>query len=1264
MKAYRTYRALAWIILFATASGAYAATPSINAPDATPPGLQVGTGSAVLPNAPPAVTVNSNLPNGFILFINGQFNPESINTVNWNNPATNQQVMLSPSIASSTQLQVVIPPDLFTFTPPPTAAEQVTITVTEQVSTLTSNPATFTINPLLAPLPTKVLPTATTTLSYSGALAIGGTPPYFVSPAQPIGTLPPGLPLPSDGTVNLSGTPTQAGTFVFGLSVTDVWDNTITIQEGIEVVSTPSIAAPLTPNIVPAGSPDTTITVNGTNFVPTTSLLGTTVPGSQVQLVATASTQPVGLATTFVNGAQLTAVIPQGLLVIPGAEQVSVVQPGGALSGALNLTVAPPSIASLSSATITAQNVAVNLGVIGANYVVNPGESPAASTVILNEVPVVTSLPSGTPGGTLTVVTSHVFSTPGVVFVQVENPGGSISNTVNLTVLPQPIISSTSPAFATAGSPQFTLTVLGVNFTNSMQVALNGIRLSTSFVNAGTLTAIVPQALIRTAGNTALTVVTADNFVTPGFNFPFYSTLLITTTGLPGGATGSTYNASVAATGGLPPYAWSATGLQGLSINSVTGAITGTISATSSYTISVMVTDATRGSATANFTIAVTVPQPPLQINSTNSLPAGVVGTAYNAVLTANGGTGNFSFSLAQGSSLPPGLTINSSGGIGGTPTTPGTFSFTAQVNDTGGNTATAGFSILIRPAPLTVTGPAAIPPVPLGGSISLQFGATGGVPPYSFNFNGNLPAGASLSRTGLLSGSATAIGTYTFSIFAIDSTGTQASKSFTVTEAAPQLAVTATLGGGQVGVSYSGTVSASGGTPPYSLTVSGLPTGLSFANGGVSGTPTTAGTYTVQVTAKDSTGAQATGSFTVVIQPAGLTLSANLGNGTVGVPYTGSVSASGGIPPYTFSFTGLPTGVTGAPDGTVSGTPTAAGPFTIVANVTDSQKNTARATYSVTIAVPTLTITSVAVPNATVGTTLSATFTASGGVPPYTWSATGLPAGLSVSTGGLLSGAPTAPGTPSFTLTVKDNAGNSASQSVKLTIALPAAPPLNLTGLPANSNPATQSTLQIGIGTAYPVDVTVTLTLTFAADSGPDDPTVQFSTGGRTATVTIPAGSTVALTTVGVQTGTVAGTATITSKLVASTVDITPTPAPKITVRVPAAVPTATSVTAAISGNSFTVTVVGFDTTRSITSANFTFTPAAGANLQTTTLTVPVGSIFAAWYASSAATPFGSQFTFTQPFNVQGGVVSIASVSVTLVNSVGSSVPASATLH
>jgi len=171
----------------------------------------------------------------------------------------------------------------------------------------------------------------------------------------------------------------------------------------------------------------------------------------------------------------------------------------------------------------------------------------------------------------------------------------------------------------------------------------------------------------------------------------------------------------------------------------------------------------------------------------------------------------------------------------------------------------------------------------------------------------------------------------------------------------------------------------------------------------------------------------------------------------------------------------------------------------------------------------------------------------------------------------------------------------------------------------------------------------------------------VQFSTGGRTAQLTIPAGATAALTTVGVQSGTVAGTATITARLVAGTQDITPSPAPTRTVRINSIPPVATTVTATGTSTGFTVTVTGFATARRITQAIFTFTPAAGVNLQTTTVTINVDAVFSAWYSSSAAAAFGSQFIYTQPFTVNGGAGSVASVSVTLVNADGSSTPVTA---
>jgi hypothetical protein len=224
------------------------------------------------------------------------------------------------------------------------------------------------------------------------------------------------------------------------------------------------------------------------------------------------------------------------------------------------------------------------------------------------------------------------------------------------------------------------------------------------------------------------------------------------------------------------------------------------------------------------------------------------------------------------------------------------------------------------------------------------------------------------------------------------------------------------------------------------------------------------------------------------------------------------------------------------------------------------------------------------------------------------------------------------------------------------VTVALPVAPAVNVTGLPATANPGLQQSLQVALGAPYPVDVNVTATLTFAADSGPDDPAIQFAAGGRMMQVTIPSGSTAPSTNIALQTGTVAGTITITFRLAAASSDITPTPVPVRTVRINAAAPVLSTVTAVRNATGFTVAITGFSSSRDMTQGLFQFNPTAGSNLQTTQLTVSVDAVFSQYYGSSAAAPFGSQFTLTQPFTVQGSTQSIQSVTVTLVNRVGNS--------
>ena len=671
-------------------------------------------------------------------------------------------------------------------------------------------------------------------------------------------------------------------------------------------------------------------------------------------------------------------------------------------------------------------------------------------------------------------------------------------------------------------------------------------------------------------------------------------------------------------------------------------------------------------------TVLVTVAsaQSPLTILNTG-FPIGAVGQSYAQALSASGGISPYTWSATG--QLPPGLVVNSVGTISGTPRAGGTYSFTLTVADARQVTASKTLSIVISgpgPAPLTVTS-SALPAGAVGQSYSQTLTATGGTPPYQWAAGVGFPTFLTLDpASGTLSGTPTASGVNLFSVVVTDSANLTATGnlSLPVNNGPPRITTQSPIFGGTVGVPYAQTFQASGGNPPYTWTVASGDTGglvLDPATGDLKGTPQTAGTFNFTIQAADRSGATATQAFSLVVSPPTLTITTTspLPAATVGVAYSQKlpVVASGGTAPYTWSITGgaVP-GLTFDPSSlTLSGTPSTAGAFNLTIQAADSTNLTATRSLSLTVNGASLSITtSRQLPDARLNEPYSQTIVAAGGRPPYRWSSSGLPAGLTInSTTGQISGTPTAAGNFGIAITVSDSALTNLADRFTLTVNLPSAPRVTISGLPGTSAAAQQYTLRLESDSVYPAPINGQAILSFSPDTGPADRTIQFSTGGTTANFDIPTGSTSASAPLSIQTGTVSGTITITLRLEAGGIDITPSPAPTITSQVARAAPVIRSVQVNRSGNTINVVVSGYSTAREVTQARFGFTAASGQTLapSAASITVDANTLFGNWFLDPANSQFGSVFIFTQPFTIQGDATAVIPATVTLTNRIGS---------
>ncbi len=205
---------------------------------------------------------------------------------------------------------------------------------------------------------------------------------------------------------------------------------------------------------------------------------------------------------------------------------------------------------------------------------------------------------------------------------------------------------------------------------------------------------------------------------TPAKNSPFLFApqLMISTTSLPDGVLNTAYNATLQSTGGTGAVTWSlTTGTlpAGLTLNAGTGAITGTPTAGGTSPITVKVTDSATppNSVTTALTITINTAAPTFAI-STSSLPNGSVGTPYDQILSATGGTAPFTWSILSGA-LPAGLSLNAkTGEITGAPTaatTGASFTFAITVTDSSATPLAAQKQFTLAPFTAAQRGPVAM---------------------------------------------------------------------------------------------------------------------------------------------------------------------------------------------------------------------------------------------------------------------------------------------------------------------------------------------------------------------------------------------------------------------------------------------------------------------------------------------------------------------------------------------------------------------------